>query len=761
MAGFDVDPGSSSPLAGPATPVFVYRFDPLNPVTVDGEQTAYALLPNVHWEGAAQREGSEPATAQFSYLLDNTYHRDKGWPCEFEDLWPMQGAPSKYRVKQDDRIVAMAFLPDGSKRLLFDGFVTAPQADLTADSQQVTFTATSVEIRCWDRPVGGRWQRDAIEGIDPDPGGGARVVYETGLPTRFNPEGRPNCTPDGHDVEKGAHFSYDFPHPVFIETRGGDEDDDGDEESHWTLAKAAKYLLARGNGPEAYVDNPDFSVLDAMLDNRVPKDVNAGFDPDKPDTYDESPVTLGDYDCGDRPWPEVLGELLGYYGFGMRFKGELDETNTPWHYLEIYRRDQAGPTEPKSLLLPKTGADVDPDAVNVGAFHVAQDFHGVANEIEIETKPKLYEASFVLAPGFSPAAGDQTAAASKAFLRSVLATATDATRGKYRRYIADEMGEGHWSYAGAAWTTLKPIDLSKVLPDVGLPGNFLNGQRVKIRGYVRRLRPGRNTLITVDESDEKKPLKKMLHISRDYAGPNPPCVWDGTGTWQPISASWELLDDRLGIDVTAEDLLQWNLGKYDGASLQVNSPQKFNAIAPLSIPDATKDQTKPFFLRLTTVIEGDFGIDAVAEKRKASPIGFTIRKRVDARDHYRYGEVAPYSATYFGALAEDQGPFVQVDDTYAAIVQATQLRVAHELPPIAGSVTIPHLDFSIDVGDRIKSINGRGVSLQVSGGSEAGEAKSYPFVVARTFNNSGDQQSTVLQLSDRRSEPAPIARRRG
>jgi hypothetical protein len=730
---FSVEPDPPD-LTPAITPVHVYRYDPDAPEA----EGPYTLIPNVYCVSVAEMEHAEPTSAQFTYMLDDTCGVIYDWPSQFEDLWPMQAPESQYRVKQGDRLVVLATLPDDTKRLLFDGFVTAPQADVSANAQEITFTAASAEVRCWDTPITGRWQRQgdkASSTADAD-------VVQIGGSARFNPDGKPNCTPADKDVDDGGYV--DFPHPVFIANRG---DDESDKQSLWTLAKAAKYILARCNSDEKFVDNPDFSVLVDLLNNRSPKDGTDSYDPGDPATYDEHPITLSDYDAGNRPWPEALGELLNYYGFAMRFVSELDDKKLPWHHLEIERRDQEGPRAPKNIQLPKVGADVDPGTVNVASFHVAHDFRDVANAIEIETKPKLYEASFVLAPGFTPTAGDELAVNAGRFLLSTSSTETDEIHDRYRLYVLDEMGEGHWSFADAAWQAAPdPPDLKALFPEID-PGDG----KPKTPGYVNRYRPGRRELVTKDAKGD--PLKATLHLSRDYAGPDPPCLWDGSGTWQPIAGSWRLLDDRLGIFVTAEDPRQWKIGDDRGTATPQEHSKTLNGIACLTAPSTTINSLKKFTLLLTTVVEGDHGIEVSADKRKASPIDHTITRRVDARDHYRYAEV-----TVSSRLGD--GNAVIVDDTAAALEKATQLRAAHEFPPISGSVTIPHLDFSLEIGDRIDKINGRDVSLQVNAGSEADEAKSYPFVVARSLSMSGDQQSTVLQLSDRRYEPPPIGRRR-
>ena len=76
----------------------------------------------------------------------------------------------------------------------------------------------------------------------------------------------------------------------------------------------------------------------------------------------------------------------------------------PYDYLEIYRKDAAGPTDPKQIYLPQTGSDLSTALVNVAAMHAAFDYQAVANSFYIETAPERYEVSVILAPGI-PAAG--------------------------------------------------------------------------------------------------------------------------------------------------------------------------------------------------------------------------------------------------------------------------------------------------------------------------------------------------------------------
>ena len=128
-----------------------------------------------------------------------------------------------------------------------------------------------------------------------------------------------------------------------------------------------------------------------------------------------------------------------------------------------------------------------------------------------------------------------------------------------------------------------------------------------------------------------------------------------------------------------------------------------------------------FVLRLTTVIEDDLMLPAVAGARPASPTAFTVRRRVDARDHFALETVAAGSLYNPGSR-----PVVARDDTAAALAHAQQLRAAHEFPPLAGSVTIPSLISTFRVGDRVARINGRDISFQTNVGTGQGESPGLP-----------------------------------
>ncbi len=724
---FDYTP-IAPPLAFDATPVGVFLYD---------AGAGYAHLPNVVCEQIQYKEGPTPPSARFRYILDQEAAA-LGWPTQFEQLWPIASVGSAYQVAEDDELVVLAGMPDGSVRVLFHGFSRLPQTDLEPGRQGVTFVAVGVAIQCWNAPIGGRLERNAD-----DPQAGA--VVSTALPTRFNPADNgprsiggflPNCTPAGYDIDEAGSAPY----PVFLEPR---LDRTPDPRTFWDLSKAVRMILATCNPPGSLVDNPDFSALDALLQNRRPLPGAQFYDPTNPATYTQDFNLIRDYDATNKPWPEAVGELLGFYGFGLRFHCETTPSGEPYDMLEIYRKDAAGPVNPKAVYLPNAGSPLGEAPVNLGSFHGVFDFQGLANQFEVESHPDRLEISVVLAPGFTPSPTDALAANRVKFRRSfieiadqVLAGQGPTLRDMYRLYLADECGDGHWSFSQSAWAST-PIDFSPIFPPA----------QDGTQSYVNRYRPGSNTLISTDPNNRKR--RAQLAVSRDYAGPNPPCVWNGTGTWQPIQGDWRLLDDRLGILVTADDPELWNIGlpSPGGYVSKAQEPTGvLHGVTSIANPQSGISESR-FYLRLTTVVEADYDLGVIAPRRDASPTQQVVARRIDARDHFRRETVKAASA--FNPTSSD---VIVEDDTDAAFTHAAQLRSAHELPPLSAACTFPMLLDYLKVGDRVDGVLGRNASFQVNAAGEQLEATSYPYVVALTWDLAGNRQSTTLQLADRRLE---------
>jgi hypothetical protein len=707
---FEFDP-YPAPLAGRAVPVAVFQYDPEAPA-----DERFALVPNVCVESIVVREGAAPAEATFRYVLDDSATHST-YPSGFEDLWPLD-AIGPYVVRGDERVVVLASAPSGRNQVLFDGFVQAPSIALSPTALEVSFRAQSVAVRCWDSPIGGRLQRNAD---DPDAG----AVVAVDLPARFNPDGRPNCTPEGKDVNASDPARR---YPVFLDP---DLDRQPDPRSYWTLGKFVRYILATCND-ESYVKNPDFTQLDALLQVRAPQP-GAGFvDPANASSYAAADLVLRDFDATNMTWPVALAIQLGYAGFSLRFAIGEGADGAPRHELEIYRGDDAGQAPLRDLELPDRGARLDPARCNVAALQLTRDARSIVNAITVETRPGRVELSVVLAPGFVPAAGDESASTRGRFLRASLSTASADDRRKYRAYVADEAGDGHFDATSAAWIS-RSLDLSAIFPP----------DRKGRPTYVRRLRPGSNTLISRDT--DGRPLRAQLALSRDYAGAAP-AVWDGSGTWQPIAGGWELLEDRLGIYVTVEDPEAWPIGAYSGSSPQEPSPT-LRGITSQANPPSSGANTR-FVLRLTTVIDDDLMLPASVPSRPASPTRFTLRRRVDARDHFALETVAASSLYNPGSK-----PQVVRDDTDRAVAHAQALRAAYELPPLDGRVTIPSLVTAFRVGDRLGRINGRDLSLRANLGGGQGEGPAYPLIVSLTWAFTAGGQATILQLADRRPGP--------
>lgn len=704
MAGsFEYEP-RDVPLAAPAAMIRVCRHHPSR-----SGAARYEVLPNVVCERIEYREGPSPPAARFRYMLDATTGTG-GAPSDFGRLWPLDAA-GPHVVGDDDRLVVLAVTPSGSLRVLFDGFAQSPQVDLTPRSQRVGFLALGAAVRCWDEPIGGRLQRHAD-----DPFHGDAAAIE--LPTRFNPDGKPNCTPDGFDVESaGASTRF----PVFLDP---DLDRDPDPRSHWTLGKFVRHILGVYND-QKYVRNPDFDQIDALLRSRAPAPGAAFIDSDGATAAD---VVIRDYDASNLPWPEALAAQLGLAGFGMRFVTGEDGDGSPRHEIEIYRKDaDAGAN--RDLLLAAVGSDFNPARCNLGSLRLQRDSRAIVNAVTIESSQRRVEVSVVLAPGFIPVAGDQAADARGRFLRANLADATDEARRKYRIYVADEAGDGHWDHRSAVWSN-QALDLSPIFPDRpdGKPS------------HVRRLRPGSSRLVTRDAKG--RPLRAELALSRDYTG-GAPAVWDGSGNWQPISGGWELLEDRLGIFIVVEDPEAWPIGEYSGENPQEPS-RTLRGITSQANPAAPNGR---FFLRLTTVIDDDSMIVAAVDARPVSPTTRVRRRRVDARDHFGQELVSARSA-------HNPGPTARIvrDDSLRALTWARQLQSAHELPPLNGGATIPGLVTAYRVGDRVARINGRGVGLQTNLGAGQGESPVYPAISALIWDFAGDRQVTVLELADANGE---------
>ena len=717
------------PLARPSATVLVYRATP----SADGSPWSYELLPNVRCLGIALREGADPGLARFRYtFLDADLA--PGDPNRFEQVYPLDAAGPGV-VSTDDRLVVRAFRDDGYSELLFDGFVQVPQADLSPEIEHVSFVALGATIREWDTPLGGAVYRNAdLPTVVKD--------FETDEPVRFNPDGKPNATPaaaDSSTFEAEPDASNEY--PVFLGPVWPSNSINGSTIREWDLGMASRYIMARGafsdfdGSPSDYVQIPDFTNVDDNLKAIRPVDGGdaSTINVSDPSTYELESIPVVDVDVKGENWQPAIERLVTPHGFQVRNDLGTDENDDPQWTFKIYAKDRGGAI--KTVMLQQAGNDFDPAQTNVGDIALARDFHGIANQIAVDAAPVRVEASFILAPGFQVAAGGDSSNPNQFAATDQDDSTSDAI--KYRRFIYDECGEGHWSLSTSSWLTTR-VDFDAIFPAAS----------GKIQ-YAYRRRPGIGTLITVDA--DNKPLRAGLWISLDYAGPVPG-VWDGTGHWQKIdSGDWHLLPDRLGIQITAENPNNWSIGAPIGGTPPIPGG-KVNLVEWIAGPTMANPYPR---IMLVCCVDSDQDFNVKAPRRPSSPTDFTITRRVDARDRFRK-RVVSVSSMYAEPLATEDD--VVEDDTDEAKAFAEGMRRANEGGSFTGTVTIPRLSTAYNIGDKIREVDGRNVSLRSNAAGEAGESPTYPTVVAISWDFDG-KQVTTLELSDHRLEPPPKRRR--
>ena len=702
MPAFASIEGTNIPLSRPAAPVGVCRYQPGG-----GENLEY--LPNIRVLSIQYREGADAGVARFRYVFDSA--NPPTVPNSFQDALSIDSSLPGV-VANDDRLVVLMTDPDGNPEALFDGFAQVPELGLGPDHEMVTFVAFGVAIREWDTPIGGALMRDSD---DPSMVSDA----ETDLVTQFNPSGLPNATPEGADaIDDSGHTYPTFLDPLVVR--------EPDLRRLWTLPMAIRYLCYRHNPDQTYVTNPDGSLLDSLLDSRVPDSSGGGLLPDDPSTYQSDPLIVPDSPATGKAWPAVVRDLLEPNGFGMAFRLDTDQDGNPSTRLDIFRRQDGSASTQKDLFLQPGGSALDPGQTNLAAALLARDMSGVANAFTVESELVRYEASFILAPGFSISSSNAVGSTALADFDKNGAEFSQTNHDNYRLYVFDETGEGHWDWPSS--------EISTKVPSLD---DLLGKEDDPTGGYVKRRRVPIGDLFSLDPN--QKPLKAHLSISTNYTGPQP-ALWDGTATWQPVGGGFELLKDRLGIWISVPNPNSWNIQ----ASKVVNAPYPAGVVK--GVEDQANQGAKNFALRLTCVIEGDHVLAATADRRPSSPTSYTITRRVDARDRYAKHVVA--AGSEFNSGTEE---IVVRDDSLDALSEASARRTASEAGEVAGAVTIPRFTQAYRIGDRVCSIQGRNLSLQTNAGAPSEEGEVYPAVVGLTWDFDGKQQ-TLLHLSDQRGQ---------
>jgi hypothetical protein len=752
-----VDPFIYTP---PDNPAFVP--DPM-PGTVrvmkvlEDEETgrlAYELIPNIRALGDSWREGGNPPTGDLTYTFDDTLSiyddetipRELLPPTRFEQVFSLDST-NRCILQPDDRIAVLMDRPDGSHVVLFDGYALAPDAQVDRDGESCPFAAMATPVREFDYPLTGALWRDSDTPLE------SKSAMKTDLPARFNPDGKPNASPEKLDEDGNNTADYVYqtdeytspPFPVFIDPGYASPIKSGEPAEHydfinaryWTLVMAAKYILM-GNLTEKYTRRPHFDLLEHMLVARAPKENETTYDPHDPDTYVETDILCPDFDATDKPWPLALEELIGPYGFGLAWRLDTTADGFPDWWLDIYRKDEPITIQP--LKAQAVGEDHESGKTNVTALSLTRDSREIVNTYAVQTEPYHYQAAFVLAPGFainaSAAANPNGFVTTEANVESVAAD--------FRNFVLNENGaDGHWNGGSMSYT---PADLRNMIQEDGLDTPPLDDgvDPATIRRYAHRRRPSLKTLLDKDPDGNR--IKARLFIAVGYNGGPVPGLYGSNPDGEPATylrevnnGGWRLLEDRCGVRLTMNNPNDWDIGKKRG------EPWFSNGTVPvvqcLAAPDA--DKRRPYFhLVLLCVIEGDRGLKAVAEKRPASPTKFTILRRDDARDHYR-GEVRMTG----GNSRNTYSP-----DVIAAQAHVEARRAANELPRMAGQVTLGRVTTVYQIGDKTDKIAGRDCSLRTTIAEAQNEGAQYPTIVG-IDRRYGDEYHTVLMYEDRRAEP--------
>ncbi len=386
-------------IAGQALPIGVCLYTP-------GATLPYTLLPNVRCLRIDYREGPEPPSARFQYLMGDVLNVMLSWPSQFEELWPID-AQGNYIVQVDDRLVVLTFDPVGNLIVLFDGFAQIPQVDVSSQSQGVTFVAVGVAARLWDAPITGRVQRNAEHVTVTD--GSQDVTIDA--PCRFNPSDN-SIGAIGGFIGNSVGYIYfsesDAGHyPVFVDPLLLERNEGLTE--YWGIGGVLKYLMTVEPNPvddsvTPYVQFPTFGSLDGLLETLAALDDGVVNDDDAA----PSRLNVRDYDATNKVLPQVFADLLGYAGFVIVFATSTNDAGLPQTSLQILRRDAFATAAPKLVYLAGDGTTtLDPSVNNTTAIHLARDTNRVVNSWDVETQLKQIEITVYLAPGFQPEAGDQ------------------------------------------------------------------------------------------------------------------------------------------------------------------------------------------------------------------------------------------------------------------------------------------------------------------------------------------------------------------
>lgn len=674
------DSDGNVPAVRAAALVAVYRYD--------GSSSLFEL-PNVECLGIVKREGTDPGSASFRYNLASGLD---GAPVSMETALGTDFSGT-YVVNAGDRLVVQAARPDGVAECLFDGIAIDFGMGLDPEMEEVMIGAVGIAFHAWDDVIPGALMRGA---------GSPQTIddVKTDVPAQFNPGGLPNCVLDGY-MAGSLSGGNDYRYPTFFDAAVVGNPD---RRTKWTLPKACRYILFNANASQQYINNPDGRDLDSLLVSP-----NEGANPFSPINCPDTPIT-------GRDWPTTVNQLVSEYGFGTAFDLATDDSGLPVTSFRIFGLTKG---DIKSLYLAARGTSFDPTLFNVSGAGLRRDLSDVVNQWTVKGALSRYEASFVLAPGSPMNSTDSSDANIPGF-----GTDNDlfktTNQDLYRLYIFDEACEGRYAVGtNSRVTDITPVSLDKLF------GKY---------AYVRRRRKPIGTLISVGPNN--RPYEARLSISTDYEGTSPG-LWDGSGTWQPItSTTWTLLQDRIGIYITDQNPEKWEIGMPKASGMPFPDGRVRGVTNQAEVNPGTN-----FFLRLTCVVEADHALTRIATPKGNSPLSQVINRVTDASDRYRNDRVG-YPSEFNSTGGNVLNPR---NDNDIAMAEAISGRAASEAGVLEGPVTIPRLTTYYKIGDRVDQVEGRNLGLRTDQGT--GDPI-YPVVVGVSWQFGPETQTTTIEVSD-------------
>lgn len=764
------------PLSRPSEQVVVFRVKDDNEHNPDDFDLEY--LPNIYCTAITVREGAHPPTASFRYSFDPNF-LPEGLPTRFHQVYGTV-TPGEGIVEIDDRLLVVRILGgsddtgDGSQdqidfMYIFDGYVTNPQVSVDGSQENVTIDAVAAPVREWDFVLPGAvWSTENPKDSDD------KSIFGTEVPARFNPNGKPNACADSMvwtgqfyftDEDKSLFRAFVTPHhddKYFIWSGTSLKNTDIKQ---WTLGSAAKYIVAvgiewpMGMGGEALVAKPSIVVHDIdqweqLFQAIVPTKDGEPVDLTDPSTFKYQDIVCPDVEVTGEAWPNALEKLIKPFGFLFRFDLRTTDDGKPEWSLTPYRSDDDR-LRTELMLQPVDDVILDPARSNVGAIQIQRDAIHVANEFEVDTQLVMYEATFVLAPGFPIDPGDTTD------MEQWRGEHKDPKkRDYYRKFVFGE-GNSQWWHADQKKMLQTQFD-GNILDD--LFDTILTTEQAKKRPpYAKRNRRPYGHLNTPDPAG--RPYIWKLAVSTTsfpgdttvpkYKG-QAARLWDGTGKWKPVpTTQCSLLEDEIGVRVTCETPGQWNTGapKDGDEDIIPTTEGAYNLVDLLANPDPATPRP---ILALTCVIFGDKDLDAMARIRQASITKFQVRRKIDARDRWKRQLVTWYSMTALQVhdITEfGDGGYIDIrDDTKDAKDAAIMMQRVHELGSHSGTVTIKRLSTAYNVGQTVTGIIGREVDFTLNSSAPDGETPLFPKIATITLNLD-NQQTTTLTLTDEKAQP--------